>query len=175
MEKKEFHPFCEKWHAQGQCWSEGQCYGCSSFKGNHPSDECRQLNKIISVPYPVVIPQQQAKDNMKGARSQSGPPNEVRPPNLYYNHGNARSSFHPPTELQTANGYIPIQGGQGDSQNFNNKHQAPPTDPSRFNSQDVRFIDGIVESHYDDILPFQMGIGEELCQWPSYNNVIIFD
>ena len=33
LEKKEFHLFCERWHAQGQCWSEGQGYGCSNCGG----------------------------------------------------------------------------------------------------------------------------------------------
>ena len=47
---------------------------------------------------------------MRGARPQGGPPNELGPPNLYYDHGNTRQTFYPPAELQTANGYIPIQG-----------------------------------------------------------------
>lgn len=63
---------------------------------------------------------------------------------------NAKPTFHPPAELQTAIEYIPIQGRQGGPQNFNNKRQAPPTDPGPSNSQDVRFIDGVVESHYDE-------------------------
>ena len=49
---------------------------------------------------------------MRGARPQGGPLNELRPPNLYYDHGNARQTFHPPTGLQTANSFIPIQGRQ---------------------------------------------------------------
>ena len=129
--------------------------------GNHPSDECRQPDKIISVPYPVANPQQQARDNMRGARPQGGPPNELRPPNLYYNHENARQTFHLPAGLQTANGYIPIQGRQGGPQNFDNKRQAPSTDPGSSNSQNVRFMDGVVESHHDDTFPLQMGIGED--------------
>ena len=109
VEIKEFHHFCEKWHAQGQDWSEGQGYGCSNYcAGNHPSDECCQPDKVISMPNPVANPQQQARDNMRGARPQGGFPNELRPPNFYYDHGNARQTFHPPVELQTANVYIPI-------------------------------------------------------------------
>ena len=56
-EKKDLHHFCGRWHAQGQCWSEEQGYGCSNSGGNHPSDECRQLDKIISMPNLVAIPQ----------------------------------------------------------------------------------------------------------------------
>ena len=60
---------------------------------------------IISIPNPVANPQQQARDNMRGVRPQFGPPNELRPPNLYYDHGNARQIFHPLAGLQMANGY----------------------------------------------------------------------
>ena len=28
--------------------------------------------------------------------------NELRPPNIYYDHGNARQTFHPPAGVQTA-------------------------------------------------------------------------
>ena len=68
VEKREFPPFCGRWHVQGQCWSEGQGHGCSNCGENHPSDECRQPDKIISVPYVVANPQQQARDNMRAAR-----------------------------------------------------------------------------------------------------------
>ena len=101
---------------------------------------------------------------MRGARPQGGPSNELRPANLYYDHRNARQTFHPPAGLQTANGYLPIQNRQRGPPNFNNKRQAPSTDPGPSNFQDVRFMDGVVESHHDDTLPFQMGIGEELGQ-----------
>ena len=115
-------------------WSEGQGHGCSNCGGDHHSDEYRQPDRIISVTYPVANPQQQARDNMRGARPQDGLPNELRPPNLYYDHGNVRQTFHPPAGLQTANGYIPIQGRQGDPQNFDNRRQVPPTDPGPSNS-----------------------------------------
>ena len=49
---------------------------------------------------------------MRGATPQGGSPNELRPQNLYYDHGNARQIFHPPEGLQTINKYIPIQGRQ---------------------------------------------------------------
>ena len=83
-EKREFHPYCGRWHAHDQCWSNGQGHGCSNCGGHHPSDECRNPNKVISVNYPVANPQQVARDNMRGARPQNGVPNEFRPPNLYY-------------------------------------------------------------------------------------------
>ena len=57
--------------------------------------------------------------------------------------------------------YIPIQGREGGPQNFDNRRQTPLTDPGPSNSQDVRFMDDVVESHHDDTLPLQMGIGEE--------------
>ena len=66
-------------------------------------NECRQLDKVISVNYAVANLQQVARDNMRGARPQGGAPNELRPLNLYYDHGNARQTSHPPAGLQTAN------------------------------------------------------------------------
>ena len=68
MEKKEFHPFCEKCYAQGQCWSERQGYGSSNCGENHPSDECRQPASYINMPYLVANPQEQVKDNLRGTR-----------------------------------------------------------------------------------------------------------
>ena len=94
---------------------------------------------------------------------------------MYCDHDNARQSFHPPAELQTANGYIPIQGRQGGPQNFVNRPQTPPTDPGPSNSQDVRFMDGVVESHHDDVFPLEMEIGEEQGQWPPHTNAITYE
>ena len=109
VERKKFHPFCERWHAQGQCWSEGQNYGYSNCGGDHPSDECRQPDKVIRMVQHVANPCQQARDNIRGARPHGGPSNDLRPPNLYYDYRNARQRFHPLAGLQTTNGYIPIQ------------------------------------------------------------------
>ena len=86
------------------------------------SDQCRHLDKIISMPNPVANPQQQAQDNMRGARPHGEGANDLRPPNLSYNHGNARQTFHPPAGLQTTNGYIHVQRGQV---------VQPPKDPVR--------------------------------------------
>ena len=135
-------------------------------------DECRQPDKVIIVNYPVANPQQVARNNMRGARSQGGAPNELRPPNLYYNHGNATQTSHPPTGLQTANGYIPIQGRQGGPPNFDNRRKPPPTDPGPSKSQDVRFMDGVVELHHDNTLHLQVEIGGEQGQWPPHTNAI---
>jgi hypothetical protein len=90
---------------------------------------------------------------MRGARPQGVPANELRPPNLYYDHSNARQIFHPPADLQTTNGYIPIQGRQAGPPNVNSGRQAPPTDPGPSNFQDVRFMDGVLEAICDDMLP----------------------
>jgi hypothetical protein len=45
----------------------------------------------------MANPQQQARDNMRRARPQGVPPNELRPLNLYYDHGSAKQTFHPLT------------------------------------------------------------------------------
>ena len=112
---------------------------------------------------------------MRGFSPQGGPPNELRPPNLYYDHGNARQTFHPPAGLQTTNGYIYIQGRQGSPQNHVNRRQAPPMDPGPSNSQDVRFMDGVVDANCDDMLHFPMGIGEEQSLWPPHTNAITYE
>ena len=36
-------------------------------------------------------------------------------------------------------------------------------------------MDGIMESHHDDTLPLQMGIGEKQGQWPSHTNAITYE
>ena len=54
---------------QGQNWYEGQNYGCSNCGGPHPSDECRQPDKVISMPNHVANQQQQAQESMKAARA----------------------------------------------------------------------------------------------------------
>ena len=40
--KKEYHNACGRWHAQGQCWSDGQNFGCNNCGGRHATEECRQ-------------------------------------------------------------------------------------------------------------------------------------
>ena len=77
--------------------------------------------------------------------------------------------------MQTTNGYISIQGRQRGPQNFNNRRQAPLTDPGPSNSQDVRFMDGVVDANCDDIFPLPMDIGEEQGRWPPHTNVITYE
>ena len=77
--------------------------------------------------------------------------------------------------MQTANDYIPIQDRQGGPPNFDDQHQLPSTDPGASNSQDVRFMDGVVASYHDDTLPHQMEIGEEQGQWPPHINAITYE
>ena len=36
-------------------------------------------------------------------------------------------------------------------------------------------MDGVVESHHDDTLPLQMGIGKEQSQWPPHTNAITYE
>ena len=36
-------------------------------------------------------------------------------------------------------------------------------------------MDGITEPHYDESIPFQMGIGDEHDQWPPHTNAITYD
>ena len=136
---------------------------------------CRQPNKVIRMPQPVANPYQHARDNRRGARLQGGPSNDLRPPNLYYDHGNARQTFHPPAGLQTSNGYISIQNRPVDPQPPGNRRQTPPNDPGPSNSQGVRFMDGTVETHTDESFVFQVPSGEEHNQWPPNTNVITYE
>ena len=175
MERNEFHSFCGRWHAQGQCWSEDENYGCSNCEGDHHSDECRQPDKIIRMPQAVANPYQQARDNMQGARPQGGPPNDLRPLNLYYNHENARQTFHPPVGLQTTTGYIPVQNRPVGPPPQDNRRQAPPNDPGPSNSQDVKFMDGTVEPQLVEFFVPQAPPEEEQSQWPPTANVITYE
>ena len=120
----------------------------------------------------MANPQQVARDNIRGARPQDGAANELRPPNLYYN---ARQTFHSLAGLQTTNGYIPIQGRQGGPQNHDNRRQTPPMDPGPSNSQDVRFMDGMVNANCDDMFLLPMDIEEEQSQWPPHTNAITYE
>ena len=42
VSKKGYHHSCGRWHAQGQCWLDGQNYGCNNCGGHHSTEECRQ-------------------------------------------------------------------------------------------------------------------------------------
>ena len=93
------------------------------------------------MPYPVANPQQVAMDNMRGARGQhGGNQNELRPPNLYYDHGNARQTFHPPAGLQTAAGYIPINPIPSAPPANEGNMAGPSNVGGQPSTQDVRFM-----------------------------------
>ena len=68
---------------RGQCSPKSQDSGYSNGGGPHPLNECRQPDKVISMPNPVANPQQQAQENMQGARLHGVVVNDIRPPNLY--------------------------------------------------------------------------------------------
>ena len=64
------------------------------------------------------------------------------PPNLYYDHGNARQTFHLPARLQTTNGYIRMHNRQVAQPTQDPRRPPPHTDSGVSNFQDVRFMDG---------------------------------
>ena len=96
---------------------------------------------------------------MRGARPHGGVPNELRPPNIYYDHGNARQTFHPPVRLQTMNGYISIQGKPMGPQPHDNRRQVPLHESGPSNSQDVRSMDGTTDFPLNEsfFLPLALG------------------
>ena len=138
-------------------------------------DECRQIDKVISMPNPVANPQQQAQEIMKGARPQGAVANELRPPHLYYDQRNARQTFHPPARLQTSNGYIPMQNRQVAQLTQDPRRPPPPTDPAPSNSQDVRFMDGSTTPQANEVLPTQVAPTKDQSQWPSHANAITYE
>ena len=117
---------------RGQCWFEGQNHGCSNCGGLLPSNKCRQPDKVISMPNPVANPQQQAQENMRGARAHGAVTNDLWCSNLYFDHGKTN------VDLQTTNGYIPMQNKQVAQPTQDPRRPPPPTDPGACNSQDVR-------------------------------------
>ena len=42
-------------------------------------------------------------------------------------------------------------------------------------SQDIRFIDGIMDAYCDDMLPLPMGTGEKQSQWSPHTNIITYE
>lgn len=57
----------------------------------------------------MANPYQHARKILKEEKMlQCGYLNDLRPPNLYYNYGNARQTFQPSTGKETANRYIPL-------------------------------------------------------------------
>ena len=99
------------------------------------------------MPNHMVNPQQQAQDNMRCARSHGEGANDLRPPNLYYDYGNAKQTFHPPVGLQTAYGYILVQRGQVAQSS---------KDPGTSKSHDVKFMDSSTIPLASEVLPTQV-------------------
>ena len=97
--------------------------------------------KVINMPNPVTDPQQQARENMQGARPHGANTDEPKPPNLYYDQTIARQTFHPPAGVQTNNGYVPIQNRPASQQPAGNGRQVPPRDPRSSNTRDVMFME----------------------------------
>jgi hypothetical protein len=119
--RNEFHQLCGRWHPVGQCWSENQPYRCSNCGGNHPSDHCRQPDKVIPLSGPGGNFEQQARDNMRGQRRPWDNRNDVRPPNLYYNYEDSRQTHQPPMGLQTQGGYLPLNQGKNQGQSHGDR------------------------------------------------------
>ena len=76
-----------------------------------------------------------------------GEHNELKPPNLYYDYGNARQTFHPPLGLQTATGYIPLNSRPPGPQGNDGRMPGPNHDGGEPNTQDVRFMGVPSEYH----------------------------
>ena len=118
------------------------------------------------MPNHVANPEQQAHDNMRGARPQNEIINNLRPPNLYYEHGNARQTFHPPAGLQTANGNIPVQRGQV---------AQPPKEMGPSTCPDVRFMDSSTIPIALEVFPTQVAPTDGQGQWPLLANSITYE
>ena len=112
------------------------------------------------MPNVVVNPQQQAQENMRGVQSHGAVANDLRLPNLYYDHGNARQTFHPPVGLQTTNGYIPVQNRQVAQPTTDPRRPASPTDQGPSNSHDVRFMDSSTIPFASEVLPTHVAYTE---------------
>lgn len=71
---------------------------------------------------------------MRGARPQNEHSNDLRPPNLYNNHGNNKQTFNPPVGLQTVNIYIPIPSEVWAEHRNDNRKQVSFANPYSSNS-----------------------------------------
>uniref|UniRef100_A9U5C4 Predicted protein n=1 Tax=Physcomitrium patens TaxID=3218 RepID=A9U5C4_PHYPA len=95
--RKEYHELCRRWHEPGQCWNDGQPWPCGNCGGNHPTHECRQLDKVIQLPPPITNPYENARNNMRDQRRRHGDDQRgLKPPNLYYNYEDFRQNHQPP-------------------------------------------------------------------------------
>ena len=143
--KKEFHHSCGRWHAQGQCWSDGQNYGCNNCGGRHSTEECRQLDSSGNGMSQGMNPQQNGRENTQGMRPQGVNTNEPVQPNIYYDQMNPRQQYQPPAGRQVNNGYAPNHSSSANQQPAGNGKQVPTHNPSPSNTHDVRFMEGNME------------------------------
>lgn len=111
------------------------------------------LIQVIRLPHPMANPYQQARDNLRGERMAQNLIMNLGPPNLYYDHGNAKHTFHPPASLHTTNGDIPLHSRLVGPQPNDNRKQGPHKDPGPSNFQDVGFMDVRTDSHPDESIP----------------------
>jgi len=108
---------------------------CSNCGGTHPTDRCRNPDKVIPLNLPPGNYQQQAKNNVQGAKL-NVPSMDPNPSSLFYDHQNHRQTHHPPTVVQTRQGVIDLAPLQYHGQNHNVRPvQSYPS------TQDVRLVD----------------------------------
>ena len=113
--KKEYHNACGRWHAQGQCWSDGQNFGCNNCGGRHATEECRQPDSSGNGMNQGMNSQQNNGGNMQGMRPQGVNTNEPVQPNIYYDQTNPAQQYQPPAGGQANNGYVPNHNGSANS------------------------------------------------------------
>ena len=176
MKVRKFHHACGRWHAQGQCWSDGQNYGCNNCGGRHSTEECRQPDSSGSGTNQGMNPQHNARENTQGMRLQGVNTNEHVQTNIYYDQTNARHQFQPPVGGRLNNGYAPNQNGPVNHQPAGNGRQVPPHKPGPTNTQDVRFMEGNAEPQTNDPSTSQaMPMECRNQQWTSNANAITYE
>ena len=140
--KKEYHHACGRWHAQGQCWSDGQNAGCNNCGGRHATVECRQPDSNGNGMNQGMNSQQNNGGNTQGMRPQGVNTNEPVQPNIYYDQMNPAQQYQPPAGGQGNNGYAPNHNGSANQQPVGNGKQVLPHNPGPLSTQDVRFMEG---------------------------------
>ncbi len=125
---------CGGRHVSGTCWVE-LGIKCSNCGGTHLTDRCRNPKKVIPLNFPPGNYQQQARNNVQGAKH-NVPSMDPNPPNLFYDHQNHRQTHHPSAAVQTRQGVIDLAPLQNHGQNHNVRPiQSYP------GTQDVRLVD----------------------------------
>lgn len=121
----------------------------------------------------MANPYQQARENLRGERRpHGGHPNDIRPPNLYYDYGNSRQTFQPPSGIQIANGYIPLNSRPSGPHANKNRMLVSSNEPGPSNSQGVRFMSAPEEFQHNKPFITNPTAGDGGIQWPSNANVI---